>query len=112
MRYGFYMRERIACGKVRYHLHKNEGSSCLRLQEIGACDEGRLEEIPYIVLNLTPSMPLTLENLTALIEWITYAMEYVALPQEAGTVSENQLSLHATLACVSEGWMQGQAIVS
>ncbi len=84
-----------------------------RVQAIQACDEDRLEEIPPLRPNRSPAQPLTLESLTALIEWMSYAMEYVALPQEAVPALEQQLALHATLARLSEeGATREQAVVS
>ena len=83
-----------------------------RVQAMEACDEDRLEELPPLVPNRTPALPLTLESLTALIEWMIYAMEYLALPQEAVPALEHQLTLHAALVRASEGAVQEQAVVS
>src|SRR6266699_5017365 len=73
-----------------------------RVQAMEVCNEDRLEEVPSIVPNRPPAQPLTLESLTALIDWMIYAMEYVALPQEAVPALEQELALHATLVRASE----------
>ena len=83
-----------------------------RVQAMEGCDEDHLEAIPPIVPNRTPAQPLTLESLTALIEWMIYAMEYLALPREAVPALEQQLALHAALVRASEGTVQEQAVVS
>ncbi len=83
-----------------------------RVQAMEACDEDRLEELLPLVPNRTPAPPLTPEGQTTLIEWIIYAMEYLALPQEAVPALEHQLTLHAALVRASEGALQEQTVVS
>lgn len=82
-----------------------------QVQAIWAFAEDRDADIPHPVLYHASSPQFTVERLTALIEWVTHAIEYVALSEAVIPALESLLALHAELARSSEAAAPEQAVV-
>ncbi len=66
-----------------------------RVQALNECESEHSLSVPR---SLSSPPAFGLESVTRLIEWITYGMEYVALPPDARPALDGLLAVHADLA--------------